>query len=101
MTLLYAKEFHMLEGLNDEELENYLEENPRIVPLFKIDIIQAADTYITLAMVGEDRCEPDIEVLMELHIRMRNGDFLMSYDISVGRNQSWNYRGTPTTVFPL
>ena len=26
---LYAEEIHMLEGLEDEELERYLEENPR------------------------------------------------------------------------
>ena len=34
----YAEEIHMLEGLEDEELERYLDENPWIVPLFEIDI---------------------------------------------------------------
>ena len=28
MTPLYADEIHMLEGLEDEELEQYLDENP-------------------------------------------------------------------------
>ena len=39
---LYAEEIHMLEGLEDEELERYLHENPRIVPLFEMDVSQAS-----------------------------------------------------------
>ena len=31
----------MLEGLADEKVDSYLEENPRIVPLFEIDVIEA------------------------------------------------------------
>ena len=31
--LLYVDEIHMLEGLEDEDLERYLDENPRIVPM--------------------------------------------------------------------
>ena len=42
---LYAEEIHMLEGLEDEELERYLDENPRIVPLFEIDVRGTADSY--------------------------------------------------------
>ena len=36
----------MLEGLEDEELERYLEENPQIVPLFEIDVRGTADSYV-------------------------------------------------------
>ena len=43
---LYAEEIHMLEGLEDEELERYLEENPWIVPLFEIDVRGTADSYV-------------------------------------------------------
>ena len=43
-SLLYAEEIHMLEGLEDEELERYLDENPRIVPLFEIDVGGMADS---------------------------------------------------------
>ena len=39
---LYAEEIHMQEGLEDEELERYLDENPRIVPLFEMDVSQAS-----------------------------------------------------------
>ena len=42
---LYVEEIHMLEGLEDEELERYLDENPRIVPLFEIDVRGMADSY--------------------------------------------------------
>ena len=38
MMVLYAEEIHMLEGLEDEELERYLDKNPRIVPLPEIDV---------------------------------------------------------------
>ena len=33
LTPLYAEEIHMLEGLEDEEVDQYLEENPWLVPL--------------------------------------------------------------------
>ena len=42
---LHAEEIHMLEGLEDEELELYLDENPRIVPLFEIDVGETAKSY--------------------------------------------------------
>ena len=42
---LYVEEIHMLEGLEDEELERYLDENSRIVPLFEIDVRGMADSY--------------------------------------------------------
>ena len=42
---LHAEEIHMLEGLEDEELELYLDENPRIVPLFEIDVGETAESY--------------------------------------------------------
>ena len=42
---LYAEEIHMLEWLEDEELERYLNENPRIVPLFEIDVGETAESY--------------------------------------------------------
>ena len=35
----------MLEGLEDEDLERYLDENPRIVPLFEIDVGETVESY--------------------------------------------------------
>ena len=45
MTPLYMEEINMLEGLDDEELDNYLEENPQIVPLFEVDIIKTVGVH--------------------------------------------------------
>ena len=56
----------MLKELDDEELDNYLEENPRIVPLFEINIIETAGAYTTPTTAGADECESDTEALMEL-----------------------------------
>ena len=46
-TPLYAESINMLEGLPDDEVERYLEEHPRIVPLFEVDITAAVEPYIT------------------------------------------------------
>ena len=35
----------MLEGLDDTELEAYLDENPRIISLFEIDVLEAVSEY--------------------------------------------------------
>ena len=56
----------MVEGLDDEELENYLDKNPWIVPLFEIDVIETAETYTTPATTVEQDCEPNEEALIEL-----------------------------------
>ena len=37
----------MLEGLPDDEVDRYLEEHSRIVPLFEVDITVAVEPYIT------------------------------------------------------
>ena len=42
---LYAEEIHMLEGLEDEELERYLDENRWIVSLFEIEVGRTAESY--------------------------------------------------------
>ena len=52
---LYAEEIHMLEGLEDEELERYLDENPRIVPRFEIDVGETTDSYASpIEFAGHD-----------------------------------------------
>ena len=66
MTPFYAKDIHMLEGLDDDELVNYLDEHPQIVHLFEIDVIETAGTYTTPTTTIEQDCEPNTEALMEL-----------------------------------
>ena len=56
----------MLEGVDDTELEAYLEEHPRIIPLFEIDVIEAATDYATHTSVNEEAYEPEPTSIMEL-----------------------------------
>ena len=54
----------MLEGLADEEVDQYLQENPKIVPLFEIDVAEAVSPYILQPKENDE--EPDKEVIREL-----------------------------------
>ena len=62
---LHAEEVNMLEGLDGTELASYLEENPWIVLLFKIDIIEAANNYVAAA-APEEEYKLDLYSLLEL-----------------------------------
>ena len=53
-------------GVDDAELEAYLEDYPRVVPLFEIDIIETAADYAPSNMLKEEEYEPDPESLLEL-----------------------------------
>ena len=37
----------MFDGLADEEIDRYLEENPKLVPGFEIDVIKAISPYMS------------------------------------------------------
>ena len=63
---LYAEEIHMLEGLEDDELERYLDQNPRIVPLFKIDVWGTVDSYAFPTESTGQEDEPGEDALAEL-----------------------------------
>ena len=56
----------MLEGLDETKLEAYLDENPRIVPLFKIDVLETANGYVASATPNGEEYEPDLELVLEL-----------------------------------
>ena len=64
VTPLYADSVNMLEGLADEDVDRYLDENPRIVPLFKVYVAEAVSPY----MVHTDDAseEPDGDAIREL-----------------------------------
>ena len=66
ITPLYAEDINMLEGVDDAELEAYLEEHPRIIPLFEIDVIETAADYSTHTMGLEEVYEPHPTSIMEL-----------------------------------
>ena len=56
----------MFEGLDDTEIEAYLDENPRIIPLFKIDVLEAANEYTPTSMLLADEYEPNPKSMLEL-----------------------------------
>ena len=49
---LYVESINMMEGLEDKEIEQYLEENPRIIPLFEIDVVEIITPYINNENLG-------------------------------------------------
>ena len=53
-------------GLEDKELEWYLDENPRIVPLFEIDVGGTTETYAAPAATTSRDGEPSEEAIVEL-----------------------------------
>ena len=63
---IYAEEINMLAGLEDTELEAYLNENPWILPLFEIDVLEATSEYAPTSTPQEEEYEPDHESMKEI-----------------------------------
>ena len=61
---LYVESINMLDGLADKEIEQYLEEHPKIVPLFEVDVAEVVTSYVTYQ--EEEFDEPDQEAIYEL-----------------------------------
>ena len=66
--LVYAEGVNMLNGLLDDEMESFFEEHPKIVPLFKINILMVVEPYLaeTNRSRQEAPCELDPESIKEL-----------------------------------
>ena len=63
--LLYPESVNLMEGLDDRELDQYLDENPKILSLFKIDVVEILMLYFN----NEDqdtKVHVDPKTLMEL-----------------------------------
>ena len=63
----------MLEGMTEEEVDVYQEENPDFVPLFEIDILdilyqraQLSESTVVSALDAESLPSPSLEALVEL-----------------------------------
>ena len=61
---LYAKSINMLDGLANDKVDRYLDEHPKIIPLFEVDVAEAVTPYIVHSNEGFD--EPDREAIREL-----------------------------------
>ena len=59
----------MLHGLADDKVDQYLDENPKLVPLFKIDVIGAVNPYVSTRDIEteENLWELDPKPVEELH----------------------------------
>ena len=67
ITPLHAEGINMLEGVDDAELDTYLEEHPRIILLFEIDVIETATDYVRHTTSLEEAYELDPTSIMELN----------------------------------
>ena len=56
----------MLGGLEDEVLELYLDENPRIVPLFEINVGKTTESYASPIETTTCDDEPSEDTIAEL-----------------------------------
>ena len=43
---IYAESVNMMEGLDEDEENRYFDDNPKIIPLFQIDILQTLTPYV-------------------------------------------------------
>ena len=53
----------MLDSLADDEVDRYLDEHSKIVPLFEVDIAKAVTRYVNYQ--GKEFDEPDQEAIRE------------------------------------
>ena len=60
---LYAEAVNMMEGLDEGEVNQYFEENPKIIPLFEIDVVDIITPYITNEEKEADTA--DIEEILD------------------------------------
>ena len=65
---LYAEGVHMLDGLADEEVDDFLEDHPTIIPLFEIDALPTIGTPVAEEVTEETlpQDEPDPTTIAEL-----------------------------------
>ena len=67
-TPLYAEGVHMLDGLAEEEVDDFLEDPPTIIPLFEIDVVSTIGSPPTedVTKVSLSQEEPDPKTIAEL-----------------------------------
>ena len=59
-----AESINMFDGLANDEVDRYLDEHPKIVPLFEVDMAEAVTPYVTYW--AKEFNEPDQEAIREL-----------------------------------
>ena len=67
-TPMYAECVHMLDGLAHDEVDNFLEDHQKIVPLFDINIVEAVNPCVSEPTEGDQDVgrEPNPKSVEEL-----------------------------------
>ena len=55
----------MMEGLDEVEETHYFNNNPKIIPLFEVDILQALTSYVDL----QDELPLDEQTMKEIRLQ--------------------------------
>ena len=63
---VHAESVNMMEGLDEAEEDEYFNDNPKIIPLVEIDILQTCTTYIE---DKEDEIQVDERTLKEIRLQ--------------------------------
>ena len=63
----HAATVNMMEGLDNGEEDQYLEDSPKIIPLFEVDIVQVLTPYF--GEDGEQEILVDVKILKELRLQ--------------------------------
>ena len=94
---VHAKAVNMMEGLDEAEEDQYFEDNPKIIPLFEVNIIQTLTSYM-----GEEDKEEKIHVdektLKELRLQQEatERDMQVSQRVQASALEKLNLADTNT-----
>ena len=80
---LYAESINMLDGLADDEFNQYQDEHPKIVPLFEVDVAEAVTPYVTY--IEKEFDEPDQETTRELRQAQESLEMVVSQRVKASQ----------------
>ena len=67
---IYAESVNMMEGLDEDEENQYFDDNPKIIPLFEIDILQALTPYVD----SQEEMPLDEQTMKEIRLQQEATD---------------------------
>ena len=87
---LYAESINMLDGLADDEFNQYQDEHPKIVPLFEVDVAEAVTPYVTY--IEKEFDEPDQETTRELRQAQESLEMVVSQRVKASQLEEVDLR---------
>ena len=82
---LYAEDVNMLERLYETKLEVFLDKNPRIGPLFEVDVLETTNKYVTATAPDRGEYEPDPKSLLSLELSRARDAFDREMEIPASK----------------